>query len=185
MPLSLLFFGLSMTTIAYYQGQLIGDRKQVALTDPTSFRDGTKAFVSEDGSFAYGFSGDAVSESMRKTIEGAIRRIIQKVLLSSSATVDIDNSELVLIKGLSVGVIATKQNAWFLNSFRGTALDLDGHAHGCGTGGAFLCALLTCGMTLEEAMVKCAEFDPMSSPNMDIIKLDELEDFVITVGESQ
>lgn len=167
-----------MTTIVYHDGQLIGDRKQVALTNPTSFRDGPKVFVSKDGQFAYGFSGDAISESSRDDIEATVRSIIQKAIISSSARVDLLHIDL---PGLSTGIIATKHSAWMFALGKSEVTVLDGHTHGAGTGGSFMGALLMCGMSLEDAKVACAQFDPLSGSEMDVIDTRNLEDFVITV----
>lgn len=168
-----------MTTIVHHKGLLIGDRKQVAMTTPTSFHDGPKVFTSYDGTFAYGFSGDAIHESSRTKLEEVIRGVIQRSLLEPAAGTEVLPAEGKVMTGLSVGIVVTKYNVWIFNAIRSTMTDIDKHTHGCGTGGGFLASLLTCGMPLEQAMVTCARFDPLSGSNMDVIKVEDLKEFII------
>lgn len=169
-----------MTAIVYHDGQLIGDRKQVALVIPTAFEDGPKVFISKDRQFAYGGAGNAISESVRTELELKLRVLLERLVIDQRDTCEVTDFLPETIGNFTQGTIMTRELQWGIFSMGLRVRRLDGHTHGLGTGGTLLASMLICGMTIKDAMPVVNRIDHLTGTKVDVIRADKLKPFIIT-----
>lgn len=169
-----------MTAIVFHDGKLIGDRKQVALTNPIAFHDGPKVFISKDKQFAYGCAGDAISESVRDALELKLRVLLERVTVEPEAVMSVEDALGEHSLGNFVhGTLVTRDLQIGLFAGGNRVRRLEGHTHGIGTGGTLLASMLVCGMELKEAAIATNRLDHLTGSKVDVIDTSKLKPFVI------
>lgn len=171
-----------MTAIVYHQGKLMGDRKNALFTNPVTFIDAPKVFISEDKMFAFGISGKTVSVENKPRYEEIIRKIIETMTLSGTDRKALD--QIVEIDDVQIdfthGIICTKTQQFLIQDIGKVYVRrFDGGTHGCGTGGAIAAAMLRCGVTPTETYRRLPKIDHMSGVKFDSIDTSKLKAFVI------
>lgn len=171
-----------MTAIVYYKGKLIGDNKHALLCNPFAFEYGPKVYVSRCGSFAYGTSGPSITESFRDRVEHALRVILEHhVLVSNDINVITKYIREEVSRYITNTIVVTRNLPFFIMD-KGNDIQLRsmaGSAHGIGSGGLILVALLRCGVKVPEAMRLAALYDDMTGSEGDVIHTKDLKPFTI------
>lgn len=169
-----------MTAVVYHDGKLIGDRKNVVLTLPTTFVDAPKVFISKDKQFAYGVAGSTINESIRERLEQQLRVLLEYAVLAKEDVIEVCKLfEDTYIDGFAHGTIMTRELQWGIFGSGGKARRLDGHTHGIGTGGNLLASMLICGMDLKKAMPVVNHMDMLTGTKVDVIHANKLKPFII------
>ncbi|MNW89889.1 hypothetical protein D3C86_191880 [compost metagenome] len=168
-----------MTAIVYHDGQLIGDRKQVALVIPTAFEDGPKVFISRDKQFAYGATGSAIDESIRDELELKLRVVLERLVIDKRDVVPLEDILEDKIECFLHGTLMTRDQQFGIMQYGSRFRRLAGHTHGTGTGGTLLASMLKCGMSIKAAMPVVERLDLLTGSKVDVIYASRLKPFVI------
>ena len=171
-----------MTASVFHQGKLMGDRKNALFTNPVTFADAPKVFISEDKMFAFGISGKTISAETKPRYEEIIRKIIENMTISGADRKAVD--QIVEIeKGpidFTHGIICTKTQQFLIQDIGKVYVRrFDGATHGCGTGGAQMAVMLRCGLSPTQAYNKITMIDHLSGAKFDSIDTSRLKPFVI------
>ncbi|MNP89167.1 hypothetical protein D3C85_15700 [compost metagenome] len=174
-----------MTAIVFHQGKLMGDRKHTILTNPTTFVDGSKIFISDDKSFAYGVAGRSITPEQQVQYENIIRTLLEYMIVHGD---DRKNIKEIVPKmdeniDFTTGILVTRCRQYIIQDIgKGIIRRLDGASHGTGTGGNIVVSMLRCGMLPHAAFDRIGKLDHLTGSVFDTIEAKRLRPFVIKGG---
>lgn len=170
-----------MTSIVFFEGKLLGDRKLSSFTSPLSFDEGSKIHISKDKQFAYGIAGYILEPQNKPEMEAKLRKCIEHLLASGKDSMKVADilEGIKEIEMFNQGIIMTRDQQWMTHYSGENLRKLDGHPHGMGTGGIYMVSMLRCGMSVTEAAKATHILDYLTGDKYDVIDSQKLKPFVI------
>lgn len=170
-----------MTSIVFFDGKLLGDRKLSSFTSPMSFDEGSKIHVSKDKQFAYGIAGYILEPQNKPKMEALFRKCLEHLIACGKDGVKVadilDGAKE--IEMFSSGILVTRDQQWMTHYGGENLRKIDGHPHGMGTGGIYMVSMLRCGMSITEAGKATHILDYLSGEKYDVIDTQKLKPFII------
>lgn len=168
-----------MTAIAYHKGSLIADNVHLTLSTPAQKVIYPKIFVSKCKTFAYGFTGTTLNDTVRGEVEEFVRKGISTLIISKRdfvLTTDFCKEGLEL--NVENGLAITSHHAFYFREETKKMFRLVS-TQGIGSGGDILTGVLLSGKSPETALKMVNMVDTMSGSTATIIKGSSLKPFIL------
>ena len=172
-----------MTAIVLYKGALYADRQRMAtgVNSTTVSSEGPKIFISDDGQFAWGRSGDLIPPHRKEEVEASLRILITKYKLGTCNIDFKDVPSKLLQEGGTPLFVLTRTDGLVFNPLE-IMKDFLGYDTACdatGTGGKLVLSGLLLNKTPKTAFVLANRFDAHTGRTFDVIKQRQLKEFII------